>query len=139
MKFIKKNLNYVEELNTAVYPIYKTLNKRRIYNISEDIGCFQLFDEKKFDKKENFCYNWEYYCAFSPLWEKRMNIRFKHKKPIFQNYDAREEFYNKYDYSPDEKCDIFLKYNKPIKLSDWLKNIYDKEYEKYCYNSIITY
>ena len=29
IKFIKKNLNYINNLNEAVYPVYKTLNERR--------------------------------------------------------------------------------------------------------------
>jgi hypothetical protein len=139
IKFIKKNLNHINNLNEAVYPVYKTLNERRIYDISDDIGCFKLFDKDKFDKKDNFCYNWEYYCHFSPVWKKRFNCDFKNKKPVFKNIDIREEFYNKYNYEPDEKCMLFLKDITPNKIFVWLKNIYDQNYEKYCYNSLVMY
>ena len=43
-----------------------------VYDISDDIGCFKLFDKDKFDKKENFCYNWEYYCHFLSSMEKEI-------------------------------------------------------------------
>tara|TARA_B110000008_G_C16975324_1_gene565614 strand:- start:46 stop:1026 length:981 start_codon:yes stop_codon:yes gene_type:complete len=140
VKFIKKNKEFITNINTPVNPVNMTLNNRRIYNISENIGCFNLFDNPKFDKKYNFCYKWEYYCKFSPLWKKRFNCEFKNKKPVFKTFDDEEEFYNKYNYESDEKCDLFLKYNKDSKLSCWLKQIYDgRNYEKYCYNSKITY
>lgn len=139
IKFIKKNKEFVKKINTSVNSVYKTLNERRIYNISENIGCFKLFDKEDFDKKENFCYNWEYYANFSPIWKKRLDVVFKKKKPIFKNIDSRDEFYNKYNYEPDEKCDLFLKYNKSNVLSKWLYDVYKQDYEKYCYNTRITY
>ena len=92
IKFIKKNKEFVKKINTSVKSVHKTLNERRIYNISENIGCFKLFDKEDFDKKENFCYNWEYYANFSPIWEKRLDVVFKKKKPIFKNIDSRDEF-----------------------------------------------
>ncbi len=139
VKFIKKNMKFINDLNDKVKPLYKTLNKRRIYNISDDIGCFQLFDEKKFNKKKAFCENWEYYANFSPIWKKRMNFEFKNKNPVWKNIDNMEKFYEEYNYEPDEKCDLILKYNKSKKISEWLKKVWREDYEKSCYNSQITY
>jgi hypothetical protein len=139
IKLIKSNITFVQDVNVPVKNIYNTLNKKRLYNISNDIGCFKTFDEKKFDKKKAFCDSWEYYSNFSPIWSERLKCEFKNKIPLFKNIDSEESFYNKYNYEPDEKCDLFVKCNEKSELKLWLQNIYNNRFDKFVFKQEITY
>lgn len=87
--------------------IYKTLNFHRKYSISSHIGCFPL-ERFNYNLNEMFWYHWEYFAYNAPLWKKRFD-KFKikindEKKCIdFLDDDELDEFYDQYNYEPDEQ------------------------------------
>ena len=112
--------------------IYKTLAEKRIYGISKDIGCFVLSREKV-DLNHIFWYHWEYFAYRSPIWQERFNkldivIDHENKKIVFNNEDQEEEFYEEYNYEPDEQSkEVQEKSVHDIKkstLSDWINTTF---------------
>jgi len=58
--------------------------------------------------REKYFYQWEYYASFSPLWAERIqryhgNINHDTKKIEFEDEDEEEEFYDHFNYEPDEQ------------------------------------
>lgn len=54
-------------------------------------------------------YNWLYYASFAPIWIERIELHsgtvdHQNKKIIFEDENKEEEFYNRYNYEPDEQC-----------------------------------
>ena len=116
----------------AVSYVHKTLPNVRLYSISNNIGCFQL-DRKNFNIKEMFWYHWEYFAYRSPIWQERFNkldivIDHENKKIVFNNEDQEEEFYEEYNYEPDEQSkEVQEKSVHDIKkstLSDWINTTF---------------
>ena len=58
---------------------------------------------------------------------------------MFKNIDSEESFYNKYNYEPDEKCDLFVKCYEKSELKLWLQNIYDDKFDKFVFKEEVTY
>jgi hypothetical protein len=118
--------------------VCKTLSKRRLYGISPNIGCFNL-DRDNVDLNHIFWYHWEYYAYKCPIWRKRFD---KYKITVsvdkelvdFNEEDDYEEFYEKYNYEPDEqKKEIQERSTAVIEKSNiktWINNIFDKKLEK---------
>ena len=114
---------------------YKIFENKRLYSISDNIGCFNL-QRDEYNLNNIFWYHWEYFAYKSPIWKKRFdkyNISINDKKQIieFKNEDELEEFYKNYGFDPDEqKINIqerSTKKIKKIKISDWLNNIFKKK------------
>ena len=114
---------------------YKIFQNKRLYSISDNIGCFNL-QRDEYNLNNIFWYHWEYFAYKSPIWKKRFdkyNISINDKKQIieFKNEDELEEFYKNYGFDPDEqKINIqerSTKKIKKIKISDWLNNIFKKK------------
>ena len=106
--------------------IYKTINFHRKYSISNDIGCFPL-ERFNYNLKEMFWYHWEYFAYNSPLWKKRFEkfkIKINHEKKCidFLDDDELDEFYDQYNYEPDEQClETQQKSTLPIKKKSYKK------------------
>ena len=93
--------------NEAISYVHKTLPNVRLYSISDNIGCFQL-DRTKFNMKKMFWDHWEYFAYKCPVWKERfdtldIDVDHENKKIIFKNEDEEEEFYEEYNYEPDEQ------------------------------------
>ena len=118
--------------------VYKTLSKRRLYNISPNIGCFNL-DRDRVDLNHIFWYHWEYYAYKCPIWRKRFD-KYKIKVSIdkelidFKDEDEYEEFYEEYNYEPDEqKKEIQERSTAVIEKSNiktWINNIFNNKLAK---------
>ena len=120
--YVKKKINNKDEIH------YKVLKAKRLYQISKDIGCFDLSRSDVILKNE-FWYNWEFYAYRSIIWKKRFD-KFKikvekgKKKIVFLDDDEMEEFYKIWGYEPDEQSkevqDMSVCFIKSNKLKCWL-------------------
>jgi hypothetical protein len=113
----------------------KILQEGRLYGVSENIGCFNL-NRDKTDTNNVLWYHWEYYAYNSPLWKLRFDkynitINDEKKRLTFDMDDEAEEFYELYNYEPDEESkEVQEKSTKMIvrkSLKSWLNNIFDKQ------------
>lgn len=88
-------------------PLYKTLQHARKYAVNKTYSkLFQIY----IPENPNHIYfdNWLYHASFSPLWGERISeyggiVDEEKQKIIFENEDLEEEFYNKWNYEPDEQ------------------------------------
>lgn len=129
---------YNESKHKEVNTVYKTLEMRRKYGISSNIGCFKLARDG-LDLNNEYWYNWEFYAYRSPLWKSRfdkykIHIDNEEKKIVFENEDEYEEFYELYNYEPDEQSketqDKSIKELKKIKIKEWMKKTNLKIYRQ---------
>jgi len=88
-------------------PLYTTLQHARKYAVNRTYS--QLF-QIDIPENQNHIYfdNWLYHASFSPLWSERIYeyggmIDEENEKIIFDTDDLEEEFYNKWNYDPDEQ------------------------------------
>ena len=118
---------YGEHVNT----VYKTLALRRKYGISSNIGCFKLARDS-LDLNNEFWYHWEYYAYNCPLWKSRFDkykikVDNEKKEIVFEDEDEFEEFYELYQYEPDEQSkdtqEKSTKVLKKRKLNEWLEEV----------------
>ena len=99
----------IDDSNILTQPIYKTLLNKRKYSISDKLGCFNLaryYSDIPINKI--LWYHWEYYAYRTPLWKERFdkyNIIVDHKNHTinFVDENEEEEFYEQYNYEPDEQ------------------------------------
>ena len=126
---------------------YKIFKNKRLYSISDNIGCFKL-ERNNYDLNDIFWNHWEYFAYKSPIWKKRFdkyNININDKKEIieFKNDDELEEFYQNYGFEPDEQnINIQGKSTKKIKkiyIGNWLYNIFKIKIRKYKFRDDIQY
>ena len=57
--------------------------------------------------RDNYLFHWEYYASLSPIWATRIqyyngSVNHSTKKIEFDNEEEEEEFYNSFNYEPDE-------------------------------------
>jgi len=125
---------------TDISYIYTTLKQKRLYGISQNIGCFNL-NRRNMDVKleKLFWDNWEYFSYFSPLWKKRydqylFHIDHERKKIIFEDDDQQDEFYNKYGYEPDEQPkevqELSIKEIPYSRLDNWINELFIKKIKR---------
>ena len=122
---------------------YRFLNKVCLFGIN-DSNQLHLFDLNRRhcnDVQELFNNEWLFYASFSKIWMARMKecngyCDYVNKKVIFTTDDDEENFYNKYNYEPDEQS-LSLK-NKTIpnlydckKMDNMSENTWSKFQEKY--------
>ena len=114
---------------------HKLLKNKRLYSISDNIGCFKL-GRNDIDLNHAFWYNWEYYAYKSPIWKKRFDnydiiINDDNKTIKFNNDKEEEDFYENFGYEPDEQSkevqEKSIKALKKIKITKWLNNLFSKE------------
>tara|TARA_B100000073_G_scaffold267601_1_gene227193 strand:+ start:2341 stop:3645 length:1305 start_codon:yes stop_codon:yes gene_type:complete len=117
---------------------YKIFQNKRLYSISDNIGCFEL-ERNKCDINNIFWNHWEYFAYKTPIWKERFdkyNININDKQQIieFKNDKELEEFYENYGYETDEQSiniqEKSIKKLKSITISDWLNNIFTKKCKK---------
>ena len=130
------NIIFIKDLNTiTIKPLYKTLQFKRLYGISDKIGCFQLdrYNPKYPEANKLFWYHWEYFAYHSPLWRKRFekySIEINHKtwEITFNNVDEEEEFHEIYNYEPDEQSKEIQEKSiatyPELTIGKWLKEIF---------------
>ena len=134
VKETDKNYRYEGKYKDISY-VYKTLANVRLYSISNNIGCFNL-DRKNFNLKEMYWYHWEYFAYRSPIWKERFNkldivVDDENKKIVFNNEDQEEEFYEEFNYEPDEQSkEVQEKSTHDIpkaSLSDWINSTFTEK------------
>lgn len=114
-----KNIYYISKEDDIVP--YKTItfsNQLKNYRILQKVCTNGIDDLKhlslfklnrfKYNLKQIYCNNWEYFASFSPLWHQRIInyggiIEHNTQKVIFNDDDLLEEFYRIYGYEPDEQ------------------------------------
>lgn len=114
---------------------WKVLREKRLYKISETIGCFKLV-RSNYKLNKEFWYNWEYHAYNSTIWKDRFDkykIKLEAKKKLltFLNDDEMEDFYSKWGYEPDEQPkevqEKSIKYINSNNINIWIKNICNKD------------
>ena len=88
-------------------PLYTTLQHARKYAVNRTYSqLFQIYIPE--NQHHIYFDNWLYHASFSPLWSERIYeyggmIDEENEKIIFDTDDLEEEFYNKWNYDPDEQ------------------------------------
>jgi hypothetical protein len=125
----EKELNNIKNIKN-----YKVLKEKRLFNIYDELYCFQL-ERNKMDyeiMKKEILLHWEYYAFHCPLWRNRF-INYggkldKSKEIYFSNDDKLEEFYDMYGFELDEQSkevqNKSLKYIKNKNNCSFSDNIY---------------
>lgn len=105
---IKKYNTMESDYDNSFYP-YKILPLVTSHGIDEEnyLSLFEL-QRETVDVKDAYYYHWDYYALGSPVWRERVEAfkgRANHetKRLDFQDDDYFEDFYNKYNYEPDEQ------------------------------------
>jgi len=93
-----------------IEPLYKTLSCKRLYKISPLVGVFKLerFNIENMDYKDVLRLHWDYFAYNTPLWNERIKncngtLNDEKFELLFKNDNDNEEFYEKYNYEPDEE------------------------------------
>jgi len=114
---------------------WKILKEKRLYNISQTIGCFKL-ERSNYVLNKEFWYRWEYHAYNSKIWKDRFDkykIKIERKKKLltFLDDDEMEDFYSKWGYEPDEQSkeiqEKSIKYIKSNSIYGWIENICKKD------------
>ena len=111
------------------------------YNIDTN-KCSSLFalGRHRINLKEAYCYHWEYYASFSPIWKERLTEYrgesiHETRKIRFENDDLFEEFYEKYGLEPDEQ----KKETQEKSIQDIVKvTSWTEVYSKYKLNGVLN-
>jgi hypothetical protein len=127
IEFFKKT-NIVSE---TIKPRNVLLSKR-LYYIDGSVGCFNL-ERFRWNNHEDFksemLLNWEYYATRTHIWDERIkkyHVKFDidKRKITFEDEVEEDEFYEKYNYEPDEQCkelqECGLLEIKKAPLKDWI-------------------
>lgn len=105
-KISKDDISYFEQTNIIPNLVHKTLHEKRMFGIDPNIGLFENHRIENYN--EVLWYNWEYFTQGCPLWDERF-LEFKckfdkdTKKPIWENDNILENFYEKFGFEPDEQ------------------------------------
>jgi predicted DNA-binding helix-hairpin-helix protein len=90
--------------------LYRLLKTVCLFGVNENkfLSLFELKRNKIVDIHDAYHNHWLYYASFSPIWKMRINnfsgkIDYEKKVVLFED-DLEEDFYNKYNYEPDEQC-----------------------------------
>jgi hypothetical protein len=125
----------------TIDPLYKTLPAKRLFRISEDIGCFRLDRYKlPWQRGPRDAYallrrHWEFFAYFTPIWKKRLDAHGAKFNPckaevFFPNDDLLEEFGEKWNYEPDEQSlpvqEMSVRDIERISAQSWLSGIFPK-------------
>ncbi len=144
MEIEPEELVIYETFETDKRP-YKVLSKTVLCNIDPK-KWFKLFELERKDNsfediRDKYWYNWTYYASFSPLWKTRIEkfggkIDTISKKVVFMD-DKDDEFYNNYQFDPDEQTlkiqeclnPNIAKYEKDGGWKDFYNNVFKKSLE----------
>tara|TARA_B100000795_G_scaffold116469_1_gene86501 strand:+ start:464 stop:1537 length:1074 start_codon:yes stop_codon:yes gene_type:complete len=109
----------------------KILREKRLFEISENLGCFKL-SRSNYVLNQEFWYNWEYHAYKSEIWKDRFDkykIKIDPNKKLleFEDDDEMEEFYSQYGYEPDEQPkhiqEKSTKYISSNSIDDWIQSL----------------
>ena len=110
MKVEPSQVVIYENFETKNIKLYKLLNSVCLFGVNDNhyLSLFELHRNKINDIRDAYHNHWLYYASFSPIWKKRIDdfsgkIDYEKKKINFENEDIEEDFYNKYNYEPDEQ------------------------------------
>ena len=137
----EEDILWINKINDIdIHPLYHTLSKKRLYAISNTIGCFQLqrFNRRCPPIKRLLGFHWKYFASFSPLWKKRFRKHHAKRRPpftmVFENDDYLEQFCDTYDYEPDEQSnetqDKSILEIKRCSPREWIKDVFGVEYHR---------
>tara|TARA_B100001057_G_scaffold498392_1_gene605230 strand:- start:2689 stop:3525 length:837 start_codon:yes stop_codon:yes gene_type:complete len=85
------------------------LKTKCIYKIHKSFNTlFDIVNPSQFELCKRIQEDWLYYASYSPIWESRINqyngiIDHENKRVVFQNDDDFENFYELWEYEPDEQ------------------------------------
>ena len=102
----KSDIKFINDNNNIKgMKLYRVLKNKRLYGVNSEVGCF---DVKREDIAVSLREKWEYYAYKSPIWKKRFDkykvkVDDKKKKILFSDEDEYDDFYEKYNYEPDEQ------------------------------------
>lgn len=115
------NVDYFKTTNHSELALYRVLNDKREYDVNQHTDFISLFNlaqhqEKKYDsipERNNIDLHilrneWEYYAYDTPIWYERFqeNNAIKDEKTMkitFKTENDYENFYEKWNYEPDEQ------------------------------------
>jgi len=117
-----KTIESVKLIKTNPNPrfILKTVCKYTPFRETIQLDNFDPIENKQYlNIQEKYYYHWLYYASFSTIWLNRIYIYkgiINHNKQIieFENDDMFEEFYEFYNYEPDEQSYEIRLRNVPI-------------------------
>lgn len=98
---------YNEDYSKKDIKLYKVLQHARKYAVNKTYN--KLFETYRPEKPEEVYFdNWLYHASISPVWEERIaeyggKVDEENNKIVFRNEDLEEEFYEKWNYEPDEQ------------------------------------
>ena len=134
------NIDDYDEYDLGLPP-YKTLQFECKYDIDEGnyLSLFDLERNKIIDLKKTYWYHWEYYASFSPIWKERIEefegqVDHNEKKIVFNKVDYEEQFYEGYNYEPDEQSKVVQ--NKSIGIII-KKRTWEQMFSEYGKNGIL--
>jgi hypothetical protein len=113
MLISNKELEYTQQTNITNSRLYRHLREKRHYKIRTNIGCFPLerYEVGCIAMNKILWDHWEYFAYTCPLWNRRFNkynieVDNVNKKIIFKEEEEQEDFYERYNYEPDEQSSI---------------------------------
>jgi len=125
----REEINKQHEINKLDGSLYTMLERKRIYEIDDDIGLtiFERYIDND-EKQKNLWLNWEYFAYNVPIWKKRIEkykgFPSEQQTIEFENDDIAEEFYQCYSFDPDEQSsktnNKAIKIVKQLQYSDWI-------------------
>ena len=104
----KNDLQWIKDTQEYDIVSHKILSQKRLYEIDDNIGWFNLARQNVSSMLDTLRFQWEYYAFNTPIWNKRMNkfnatINHKTKKIDFLNDEDLELFYENFGLEPDEQ------------------------------------
>ena len=128
-----------ENHNQKIDQPRKIFKMARRFKINENInGIYKLKRNKiKISIQSALLDHWLYYASFSPIWKNRIEeyngeILHEKKKINFENIDDEEDFYQLFQYEPDEQskeCQEKSICELPKKsCKEWIEEHYKKKY-----------
>jgi hypothetical protein len=122
--------------------LYRLLNSVCLFGVNENkfLSLFELKRNKIPDIRDAYHNHWLYYASFSPIWKKRIDdfsgkIDYEKKEIVFED-DLEEEFYNKYNYEPDEQSNELKNKTIPEITPHYNWDMFYKMFQKNSFLSI---
>jgi hypothetical protein len=143
-KVTKLEIEEGKDIDTVYgYERYSVLPGKRLYQISEKIGCFEkcrddtiILNNRLLTVHEIYWNHWLYFAHMCPIWKQRIeefngivdNIAFK---VVFPTDEQEEGFYEKYGLEPDEQtkqCHMQSVLDIPDNtIANWLNDKFNLE------------
>ncbi len=137
-RWVKAVVKHNDEI---IEPLYKTLPAKRLFGVSQAIGCFQLARYKlPWQRGPRDAYallrrHWEFFAYFTEIWKKRLDaheatLDYERAEVLFPNDDLLEAFGEKYNYEPDEQPlwtqERSVQDIERVPVENWLADIFPR-------------